>query len=500
MLDLSKETNVSYLRAVAKLLQEKLLFAEKEIVQLKFLAQKDEELCKQLSEELLLLKKKFFGRSSERSQNSPTKKNQRIKILHNQPLLAALPAQGKYELEEEEVIHEGFEPSCSCQESYLPMTNAFEESCEVNVIERKYILKRHRRQKYKCSHCSKIVTAKGAEKLIAGGDFSIHMAAQVVDDKFHRHLPLNRQSEMMAEQGLLVGTKTLYSLSEHLMMLMPKLDQMILEEIKSHPWAHMDETPMPILKRRQNGYVWSLSNLKGVYYQYEMTRSHKVAKEIIADYKGIVMTDAYSGYEFLGESSEINHALCLAHCRRKFVDAVKDYPQSQEVIAIFAEIYKNEEEAQRFDNLKKIRKEKSKHGIDKIDQWIKNQEGKYLKTSLLGKAISYYLNHKVGLTKFIDNALIPIDNNAGEREIRRAVLGRKNFYGFRTINGADVGMFFYSIIGSCKMVGVNPKAYILEMGLKAAKKDLLLTPYQYGIEIMKRAKISLSNKMPVELH
>jgi hypothetical protein len=100
--------------------------------------------------------------------------------------------------------------------TFVPMSGAFEEPSEIYVMDRIYILRRHKRQQCKCTSCGKIIAAKGPLKLKPGAEFSVQMEVQLVDDKFHRHIPLNRQAEMMSERGLQVGTKTLYSLSDHL--------------------------------------------------------------------------------------------------------------------------------------------------------------------------------------------------------------------------------------------------------------------------------------------
>ena len=501
MLDMSKETHIGFLRAANKHLQEKVLLLEKQVAEHKRLAILDAELCKILSEDLLLLRKKFFGKSSEKSSPKAGKqrKHKSANLIHNQSPISALP-QPYSELHSEEVVHTmgnqdstgalaSTEQKCACHEGFLKeMTNSFEESCEVHVTERQYILRRHKRQKYKCDHCTKIITAPGPAKLIPGGSFSIHMAAQVADDKFHRHIPLNRQQEMMAERGLKVDTKTLYSLLCHLMAPLEPLLKRIQQEIKSHTHLHVDETSMPLLLSQQNGYVWGINNIYGVYYQYEPTRSGKVAQEILVNYRGIVMSDGYAGYEFLTATEGVVHVMCFSHARRKFVDAIKDYPESQAVVDLFDDVYDIEHKALNLEDTAELRVKNSTEKVEAIDKWITEQTGKYLNSSLLGKAIYYWTSHHKKLTYFLSDPLVPIDNNAGEREMRRPVMGRKNFQGFRTINGADVGMFYYTIVGTCRLLGINPKAYLLETGLLAAKGQNLATPLEYARALEEKVK------------
>jgi len=98
----------------------------------------------------------------------------------------------------------------------------------------------------------------------------------------------------------------------------------------------------------------------------------------------------------------------------------------------------------------------------------------------MGKAINYYVNRKKGLHLFLFDETVPIDNNMAERKQRCPVMGRKNFLHFKSINGADVGSFFYSVIESCKSNGLNARAYINEMADRSANNEKLASPYKYA--------------------
>lgn len=501
MINFDTERDVDFLRASVNVMLRRIKEFEEEIVELRILAKKEAQIKELLSEELLLLKKKIFDAKSERSQKKKLKtKKPKVRLVHNEPEIAVEPEPYSM-LGSEEIIHsidstteDASNLICSCGCGTLePLENCYEESSEIDVIKTQYVVTSHKRQKYKCKSCSKIVTAPGPQKLTPGAEFSTHIAVQIVDDKYHRHLPLNRQAEIMAENGLQVDSKTLYTLSNHLMVLLSGLDQEILREIKTYAHLHIDETRMPLLKEEQNGYVWSVNNAHGVYYQYEVTRAQKVAAEMLRGFKGVVVSDAYAGYEFLNDEENIIHALCLAHARRKFVDAQINHPKSLEAVEIIDTLYHIEHEAKNLEELAKLRVEKSQPQMQKLYDWIDQQKGFYLESSLLGKAINYFKNNQIGLVSFLTNALIPIDNNSGERSLRSVVMGRKNFQGFRTINGADVAMFFYTLIGSCKLLKLNPKAYLTEMSSRALRKEKVLTPLQFCKEM--KSKIVIDPKI-----
>ena len=129
------------------------------------------------------------------------------------------------------------------------------------------------------------------------------------------------------------------------------------------------------------------------------------------------------------------------------------------------------------------------------DRWIKDQEGHYLESTSLGKAIKYYSHLKEGLHHFLSDKHAPIDNNMAERIQRCPVMGRKNFLHFKSINGADVGTFFYSVIESCKLNGLNAGAYINEMAHRSAQGKSLTSPYQYSLELTEKVKLELSKEL-----
>ena len=477
------------------MLAERVFQLEKQLALARYEKKIDDELLQLLSADLALLRKKFFDKSSEKkpSHNAANSKRGRSSIVHNNKVVEHIPAGSNSELVQEEIIHselpvKGLDEDgngvCDCGDGVFEhMRGAYEESSEIDVHDRVYLIRKHKRQKCKCSNCGKILTAKGPLKLKPGAEFSVQMAVQVADDKFHRHIPLNRQTEMMASRGLLVSTKTLFGLTEHLMNLLKNIPTMIRSEIHGRAHIHIDESPMDLLNPKTKGYVWSITNQLGAYYQYETTRSGKVAKELIADYRGIVVADGYSGYEFLEKNENITLSLCMAHVRRKFFDARNSYPPVEEILSLFEQLYDVEHAAKTIAELGKLRSEKSSVVMNQMEAWIKAQAGKYLDNSPIGKAIYHVSENWNRLSRFVKDPLIPIDNNSAERSQRRPVMGRRNFQGFRTINGADTGMFFYTIIESCKVIGVAPNLYMLEMALRSLKGETILSPYQYALEL-----------------
>jgi transposase len=323
------------------------------------------------------------------------------------------------------------------------------------------------------------------------------MAVKIACDKFQYHLPLERQREMMKKAGVNISVKTLYSLTGHLYNLLYPLNELNRQDVISGDYACIDESPMPFYNpNKSSGYAWTMSNNIAAYYQFEPTRSQDVAREMLKGFKGVVVTDAYESQHFLEDNKDQTHAYCWSHTRRYFFDAMGEDDSAGAVVDYIDELYEVEHQAENFEDLKYLRKTKSSKIYANIVTWMEENEGHYLKsTNLTGKAIKYFYNQKDGLERFLTNEKIPLDNNTAERRQRCPVMGRKNYQAFRSIDGADIGMFFYSMIESCKTNGINPPAYLLEMALRRLKGEELETPYQYACRLKKQISKDITRQL-----
>ena len=455
-----------------------------------------------MAEELLLIKKRIFDSRQEKKANKVRNQKKRRKgnLPHNQSKNKKLEDE-ELELDQEVVDYkledENTCPKCGGRNRLSPMKGCAEESTEMEVVERRYILKRHKRQKYSCRGCNNIVTAPGGVKLTPGGEFSIQIATQIASDKYEDHLPLERQRKQMKRVGVNVEVKTLYGLTEHLYNRLYPLQEMIRQDVLKERWIHIDESPFPFYNpHKDRGYIWSMSNSRGGYYQFEPSRSGTIAQEMLRGYQqGNVVTDGFSGYDFLDKREGIRHCFCWAHVRRKFFEAMNFDPVSEKMVDWIDQLYDIEHRADTLDDLIQLRQEESSKIVRQIDHWIESMEGHYLESSSLGKAINYYLKRREGLHHFVHDKYAPLDNNMAERRQRCPVMGRKNFVHFKSINGADVGAFFYSVIESCKSNGLNARAYINEMAHRSAMGEELESPYNYSERLNEEIKLKLSQEI-----
>jgi len=468
----------------------------------------------QLKDQYSRLKKKFFGFGRERLKDQPRP------IGHLQPKLNVHSHRkdseaevgpksqdnenstdlrvvknhdfSKEVLEEESKIRE----IRTANEAWVKMDGLTEDSIEITVTERVYTQVVHKRAKYRLkdeyndTEKEVIITAPGPAKLNRGCKYSIDFAVAVVSDKYEYHLPLERQRRKMESAGLNVDVKTLYGLCSQVSTHCESVLPLIREDIMGEYCAlHLDESPWRIQGADSNGYMWVMSNRMGVYYQFEPTRSGKVQEELLKGYEGAIVVDAYSGYNSSRKNPKIRVGHCWSHARREFFERWDDYPaESGTVIEFIDKLFDIESEAKNFEQLAGLRRLQSRPIIEALEAFMREIRGQFLRGEGISKAIDYCLRHWTELTLFLDDITVPISNNDAERALRHIVMGRKNFNGSKTINGADTAATLYTVIESCKKHRVQPTEYLKYIVEEKWHKREPLPPSSFAWEIKKFPK------------
>ena len=394
------------------------------------------------------------------------------------------------ELREKSVIQGNSNPSAK---DWKELQGLYDKATEITIVERTYKKVVHQRKKYLYlpsvgTDKEVIITAKGPEKLFPGCGFSIDFAIASTLDKYQWHTPLNRQAELMAGRGLTgIAAKTLYNLVESLSDHARKAGvlEQIRRDILEVPLAvHADETPWPILDSHdKDGYLWTICNMAGAYYRFEPSRSGKIATEMLKGYTGPVLTDDFSGYDRLKKETKCVLCHCWAHARRNFYEILDNHPDDcREILLLIDDLFAVEREAKgSWDRLKELRAEKSGPLIEKIRAWCEAKNLKYLLSEdEMGKSIRYLMKNWNEFTVFLKDIRVPLSNNHAERSLRHSVLGRKNFYGSKTINGADVAADHYTIIESCKLLRLDPAVYYRYLVHANNTSTAALSPLRYA--------------------
>jgi len=430
-----------------------------------------------LQVELAKLQRRGLGNPSERRGKPDEGAEDKASNDAPQPKGHGPRAQPKLPLRDE--LHELSEdartcPACDKQLQEWP--GQFEESEEVTVVQRRFELVTHRRKKYRCRCNAAVVTAPGPVKLIPGGRYSLEFALQIAIDKYLDHMPLERQVRAMQRHGLIIDSQTLW---DQILALADKLKPSLLalrQHVFRHPLVHADETWWRLMNgdKPKNWWSWCASTKDAAYYQILETRSNESAIRAFAGYSGTLLVDGYAVYKSLAKAGVgFTLAHCWVHARRHFVEIEESYPvKCKEIIGLIGELYAVERmapgsmpEAEALDLLRELRSERSRPIIDHIRTWAYEQ--RCTPASELRKAIDYMLRIWSGLTRFLDDPRIPLDNNPAERALRGQVLGRKNHYGSRSIQGTEVAALFYSLLETAKLCGVDPAFYLKTAALKA---------------------------------
>lgn len=516
---LDHESRLDVLREYAKLaILDAVRVREENVESKNAKADEAQQIRLAFKDKLTKLKVKLFKRGQEKTDDDSLRARGTIGVLaHGQSLNPSTEPKKKkkakdrklperdcfYEMSDQELKQEasahGYADAKT--EDWKELEGLYDESSEITIIERVYEKHNHKRKKYlfkpsRGSGKEIIVTAKGREKLAPGCEYSTDFAIAVTCDKFQYHMPLNRQIDQMKQKGLYgITAKTLYKLTELLYEHSQKASvaEKIRKDILSAPLAvHADETPWSILNGKDSdGYLWSISNMAGACYRYEPTRSGKVAIELLDGYTGPVLSDKFSGYNRVKKQTTCPHGLCWAHGRRNFYEIRANHPEDcREILLMIDELFAVEREAgQSFDMLKQLREEKSRPIVDRIKIWLEQKKLKYLLSEdEMGKSISYLLNDWKEFTLFLEDIRVPLSNNHAERTLRHSVLGRKNYYGSKTINGADVAAEHFTIVETCKLVNLDPASYYRYLVKTNHAGQEVLSPLGYVRDLWENKK------------
>lgn len=334
---------------------------------------------------------------------------------------------------------------------------------------------------YAGNHGEGIVRADRPEQLLQNSLLTSSLFASIANSKIVNAIPLNRLSEEYAREGVNLSRQDMASwmikiTDRYLMYVYQAMKQKLLDT----QLIHCDETPFTVVKDGRSAgtksYMWvyHTSERYGsppIYiYQYDQGRSTNVPREFLRDYSGILLTDGYEVYHKLARerANDLKVAGCWTHAKRRFSELVKSSPRGQsgtisgEAVRRIAAIYhadnmfKNAAESER----SKHRQESVKPLVDSYFDWLKGIDTAAMDHSgNLFKAINYSLNQEPFLRCFLEDPIVPLDNNDAERSIRKFCVGKHSWHVIATPNGARASAMLYSIAETAKANGLRPYEY-----------------------------------------
>lgn len=487
MVDLDREQDIEELRRVAhaqqtqiRILLEAIQKQQYEIASLKGTKPDNQLTLKML--EALQAKAKAADEALARAEAAKHGKEQPKQKPERAPRSSSGPTeQPRLPIIEQEFRLDDADRACpSCGGELAPMKGQFEESEMIDVVDVSYRIVKVKQQKYVCRCGSCIETAIGPARALPGSRYSLAFAIKAVLDKWLDHIPLERQTRIIDRHGLVVTSQTLWDLAYALAQRLSIVDVALASHVLAQPVIGLDQTSWPRLETdaTKPWQMWALTAPGVVVHRICDDKSAATFTSLVGDYRGVIVADALGTHEAGARASPgIVLAGCWAHVYRRFEEALPDHPDAERALAWIGALYEIDEAGAALDEKTALRRAKAPPILEELKAWLWTQAE--IKSLSIGKSAAYTLGIWDRLTRFIDDARIPLDNNATERAIRGPVVGRKNHYGSKSRRGTEVASRLYTILETCKLHDVDPAAY-LHAAVLAADRGEVLLPWNYA--------------------
>lgn len=327
----------------------------------------------------------------------------------------------------------------------------------------------HIRLKYTCRKCETVRMPAAVETPLSKSKASASLLAEIILNKYSYHLPFYRQSKILVSSGLRIPSHTLAGwVMQAAKRLMP-LSNALWSALSSAQALQADETPVKVLVPEKKAYMWLyhsyLPNTRFVVFDFSLSRGSDVVNARLKDFKGILQTDGYSGYNGQRERSDIISIGCWDHARRKFTDVVKASSHNKtgkagKMLKKIAKLYDIEAtiRTQPFDERRRIRQEQSKPLLESIHSFLYKINAP--PKSLLGIAVTYCKNQWDDLARYVDYGNAELSNCWIENQVRPFALGRRNWLFVGNEGSAAKAALLYSLIQSCELNQIDARAYL----------------------------------------
>jgi len=482
VVDVDREQDIEELRRIAqaqqaqiRILLEALAIKSKEIDQLKG-KQGDVQLTLKMIE-ALQAKAKAADEALAKAEAA-----QRDKKAERKPRSPTGPTeQPRLPIIEQEFQLDDADRVCpSCGGGLSAMKGQFDESEMIDVVEVSYRLVKVKQQKYVCRCGSCVETALGPDRALPGSRYSLAFAIKVILDKWLDHIPLERQCRILERHGLVITSQTLWDLAYAVSQRLSLVDAALATHVLAQPVIGLDQTGWPRLETdaTKPWQMWALTAPGVVVHRIRDDKSAATFGALVGNYRGVIVADALGTHEAGARASPgIVLAGCWAHVYRRFNEAAPDHPDAERALAWIGALYELDRSAGDDLSLRaELRHTKAPPILDELKAWLWTQAE--ITSLSIGKAAAYTLGIWDRLTRFVDDARIPLDNNATERAIRGPVVGRKNHYGSKSRRGTEVASRLYTILETCKLHDVDPSTY-LHAAVIAADRGEVLLPWRF---------------------
>lgn len=468
-------------RALVTALQEQLATSQQEVVSLRH--------------QLDVLCQRLFGKKSERvdprqlqlaleqlanepgplaeplemdSGETPVRGHARRRPTGRRPLPAHLPRR-RVEIDVPDA-----DKTCACGHARTRIGDSITSKLEYEPAS--FVVIETARAKYACPQWhTGIVEApappQAVEKSLAGEGLLAH----VIVSKYVDHLPLHRLEGIFARERIDLSRTTLCDWVADVATALTPIAEQLRREVVAASYLQTDDTSVTVLGDQGGsfkGRLWVYLDPLGQQVTFDATATHERDGPAawLADFRGKLQADAYAGYDGLYQNGQVLEIGCMAHARRRFVEAFAMDGSAALTVALIQQLYQVERAAADFapDARRALRQERSMPLLGQLKAERDRLAQTVLPKSPLGDAVRYLTNQWDALQRFVDDGRLSIDNNRAENQLRVVAVGRKNWLFAGSMEGACRAALLYSVVQSCKLVGVPPFAYLKDVLLRLA--------------------------------
>ncbi len=387
----------------------------------------------------------------------------------------------------------------------------YEETEVLGMKPAEYFVRVIKREKRACSRCvtQGVATAPTPVRIAPKSIFADETIVDFIVRKYCDALPLYRQRAiLLRDLGIDVALTTINDAVLRVGELLIPLVDTMKRDLVTGGYIQADETHVDVqtpqkIGKNHKAYFWQYSApMKGVIFDFEMTRSKQVAKNFFKDYGGILHTDGYVAYEKDIGTRDLIHACCWAHARRGFIDAIKVQTKAQapdtrleRAVTLMDGLFAIDREAREqnlsLDDRHALRQERAPALLDELHALLSSMQasGTILPQSVAGKAIKYTLKRWVELTQFLDHPVIELSTNWAENSMRPIAIGRKNWLHLGSKEAGPKIAAIFSIVESCRKMGIPIRQYLAATLPGLADRSIhelaSLTPTAYTAQMAK---------------
>jgi transposase len=348
---------------------------------------------------------------------------------------------------------------------------------------------RHVRPKMSCRKCSCVVQAPAPQRVIDRGLPGPGLLAHVITAKFADHTPLYRQCQIFAREGVELERSVLARWVGEAAALLAPVAEVLRRYVLDTEKLHGDDTPVPVLApgtgKTKTGRFWTYVRdnrpagdraAPAVWFTYSPDRKGEHPQWHLARFEGILQADAFAGFNKLYEGGAIQEAPCMAHIRRKFFDLMKAHhsPIATEAVERIAALYRIEREikGRSADERRTVRAARARPLFDDLRRWLEQALIQLVPKSETAAAIHYALGLWDALARYLDDGRIELDNMIAERALRPVAVGRRNYLFAGSDNGGQRAAVLYSLVGTARLNGLDPEAYLRNVLSRIAKHPI----------------------------